>query len=236
MTYKGNGLAQPVKEQGTFSEISEKVMVPVDSGALGLQASGRLLHQRLQSGHRFADWIIDRINRYRLKEGRDFYSNLSKSTGGRRATDYILSVEAAMHLAIVEESEIGFAIREYLIGIEKRYRDWIGFILPRLKMDYDLFGQREGYIYLELLKACQLSLKSGSRSARVRKNGQEFWRNAKGELCVSETYGKAIITNAIARRLNMETKERRVQFQKELATTARITNGSPILNPLNQPV
>lgn len=197
--------------------------------------SASLLHQRLQVSTRFNDWIQRRISEYGFEEGLDFRSNLSvrsnsfdysnlsnqkkKGRGGdRRSVDYLLTFDTAKELSMIEKNAIGRSIRRYFIEVEKRYRDWIGFILPRLRMDKDLFGQRDGYIYVELLESCQLSLKSGSRSARVRKNPQEFWRNSRGELCVTERYGKTIITNAIARRLNIETRERRLDHAQYVNT------------------
>jgi len=225
--------ALSVNGQGTFSKIFEKVQVeqnvivrtfreealPVESGELGLQVNSRLLHQALKSGYQYAHWITDRITRYRLKEGRDFLRKILKSSGGRRATDYIISVSTALHLAMVEESEIGFILRDYFIEIEKRYRDWIGFMLPRLEMDFDLFGKREGYNYIQLLRACGCSLASGRIHARIRKYRQEFWRNQAKDIYVSEKYGKTIITNAIARKLNTEAKERRLEYENQKALT-----------------
>ena len=188
----------------------------------GLYVSAILLYRKLKISTQYNHWIRRRITQYGFESGLDYRSDLtirSDGKAGKRVTDFLLTFDMGKELAMLEENDIGRKIRRYFIEVEKRYRDWIGFILPRLQMDYDLFGERAGYIYLELLKALQLSLKSGSRSARVRKNSQEFWRNSKNELCVSETYGKAIITNAIARRLNMETKERRLAYQAQKGLT-----------------
>lgn len=188
--------------------------LPITQQGESLFVSAILLHKKLEVQTKFSMWIQRRIDEYGFEKGSDYFPNLgSKKVGrGNFSTDYFLSLDTAKELGMLEKNEIGRSIRRYFIEIEKRYRDWIGFILPRLTMDRDLFGQREGYIYLELLEKCQLSLKSGSRSARLRKNPQEFWRNSKQQVCVSETYGRAIITNAIARRLNVETKSRRLTY------------------------
>lgn len=120
---KNKRSAQSLNERGTFSEICEKVQVeqnvivrtfrdeaiPVESGELGLQVNSRLLHQALKSSRQYANWIADRISRYRLKEGRDFLTKLLKSSGGRRATDYVVSVNAAKELAMLEFNETGTA-------------------------------------------------------------------------------------------------------------------------------
>ena len=203
MTTQNASLAQTINE------------LPITQHGNDLVVSAKLLHKKLQIQTRYFDWIKRRIEEYGFEEGFDFYSNLSKNSKGvgRPNLDHFLFLDTAKEFSMLEKNKTGRYFRRYFIEIEKRYRDWIGFILPRLEMDYDLFVQREGYHYVQLLKACGCSLRSGSRSARMRKNRQEFWRNGKGEVCVSETYGKAIITNAIARRLNSETKERRLEYE-----------------------
>ena len=185
-------------------------IVPVESGKLGLMVNSRLLWQKLKSKRQYANWIAERIERYGFVEGMDFLINLLKSTGGRRSVDYVLTLDMAKELAMVEKTDAGRAIRRYFIEIEKQYRDWIGFILPRLETDFEIFGRREGYNYMQLLLACGCSVGARAMNARVRKNEKEFWRNQNGVMFVSEIYGKTIITNAIARRLNAEAKERRL--------------------------
>jgi len=220
---------------GTFSKIFEKVSnenfltksfkstepIPVESGILGLQVNSRLLHYVLKSGQQYSDWIKDRIQQCAFIEGFDFFINLRKNKPGRGriATDYIVTIDVAKELAMLEFNEIGRVFRRYFIEIEKRYRDWIGFILPRLEMDFDLFGQRDGYNYIQLLRACGCSLESGRIRARIRKYRQEFWRNQAKDIYVSEKYGKTIITNAIARKLNTEAKERRLEYENQKALT-----------------
>jgi phage anti-repressor protein len=189
--------------------------ISIEQGDLGLMVNSRLLHKQLKCGYRYSHWITDRIRQYSFIEGFDFQLNLVKSTGGRRATDYIVTVDVAKELAMLERSEAGRAIRRYFIEIEKRYRDWMGFILPRLECDFDLFGQRNGYDYIQLLRACGCSTSSGAVGHRMRRNRQEFWKNQNGVIFVSEIYGKAIITNAIARRLNQEAKQRRLEQESQ---------------------
>jgi phage anti-repressor protein len=186
-------------------------IVPVETGKLGLMVSSVLLHKKLKSGYRYAHWIKDRIERYQLTEGRDFCKNICKSTGGRRVTDYIVTVGVAMHLALVEESEIGFAIREYFIEIEKQHRDWIGFVFPRLEVERNLFGEITGYNYIKLLMSCGCSVLSGSVRRRIRRNPQEFWQTQSGWI-VSEVFGRTIVANAIVRKLNHEATQKRIGY------------------------
>lgn len=172
MTYKENRPAQSLNELPIIQQ-DDKLLV-----------SAILLHKKLQVSTKYSTWFQRRIEEYEFEIHADYFPNLGSKKAGRGnfSVDNLLTMDMAKELAMVEKTIVGRQIRQYFIEIEKRYRDWIGFILPRLRMDSDLFGHREGYIYIELLTACQLSLKSGSRSARVRKNPQEFWRNSKGEI------------------------------------------------------
>lgn len=83
--------------------------------------NARDLHESLQSGQKFADWIKDRIEKYQFKEREDFFIILGKSSGGRPATEYILRLDTAKEIAMVENNEMGRMIRRYLIEVEKRY-------------------------------------------------------------------------------------------------------------------
>jgi phage anti-repressor protein len=204
-----------MKNNAELAIYAEQEIIPIEQGELGLMVNSRLLHKKLNSGRQYANWINEKINRYRFKEGMDFLTILLKSTGGRKATDYIVTLDVAKELAMVEENEYGRAIRRYFIEVEKQYRDWIGFILPRLEKDVDLFGERIGYDYLQLLKSVNLSTKSGSAGNRKRRNPQEFWKNNRNVLFVSENYGHNIIAYAAARKLSYETKLRRISFESQ---------------------
>ena len=85
--------------------------------------NARDLHESLQSGQKFADWIKDRIEKYQFKEREDFFIILGKSSGGRPAVEYILRLDTAKEIAMVENNETGRMVRRYLIEVEKRYRE-----------------------------------------------------------------------------------------------------------------
>lgn len=85
--------------------------------------NARELWENLHVGRDFATWIKDRIERYGFIEGTDFSPIQRKSTGGRPATEYFLTMDMAKEIAMVENNEIGRMIRKYLIEVEKRYRE-----------------------------------------------------------------------------------------------------------------
>lgn len=86
---------------------------------------GRSLHGALEAETRFNDWITRRIEQFAFVEGEDyeFYSDLSKTSGGRPATEYSLTLDMAKELAMLENNEAGRRIRRYFIGVEKKARE-----------------------------------------------------------------------------------------------------------------
>ena len=89
--------------------------------------NARELHSRLQVGRDFSTWINDRIVEYSFVEGNDFVvcsPNLgSKRRGGHNRIDYRLTLDMAKELALVENNEIGRAVRRYFIQAEKELRE-----------------------------------------------------------------------------------------------------------------
>ena len=78
----------------------------------------RKLHEALGVGRDFSTWIKDRILKYGFIEGKDFSSKRGESIGGRPPSEYLLSVQMAKELAVVENSDQGRKVRKYLIKIE----------------------------------------------------------------------------------------------------------------------
>lgn len=85
--------------------------------------NARDLWKFLKSKRQFGNWIRDRIREYGFEEGKDFLINLLKSHG-RPLKDYIISLDMAKELAMVENNEQGRKIRQYFIEVEKQYREW----------------------------------------------------------------------------------------------------------------
>lgn len=83
--------------------------------------NARDLWKFLGSRQEFANWIKGRISEYGFEEGKDFLINLSKSHG-RPSKEYIISLDMAKELAMVENNEQGRKVRQYFIEIEKQYR------------------------------------------------------------------------------------------------------------------
>ena len=82
--------------------------------------SGRELHAALMVDTPYKRWL-DRMSDYGFKEGKDFWTFLSKSTGGRPSTDHQLTIDMAKELCMIQRTEIGKRCREYFINLEKQW-------------------------------------------------------------------------------------------------------------------
>lgn len=88
--------------------------------------NARNLWEKLEVQTPFHKWIARRIENTQLIEGQDFVIVLDKSVpnpqGGRPATEYILSLDAAKHIALMEGNQKGKEVRQYFIDVEKKAR------------------------------------------------------------------------------------------------------------------
>lgn len=111
-------------------------LVPVFTGEMqGEQrqlCNVRDLHEFLEVGTKFADWIAGRVVEYGFVEGDDFFRIFGKSTGGRRRTDYHITLDMAKELAMVENNDKGRMVRRYFIDVEKRSRETFTRGLPSI--------------------------------------------------------------------------------------------------------
>lgn len=121
-SYTGQRLVSAGMQEG-FSfwenEMNEIIKIEERDGKQFVNA--RELHGTLGVGRDFTNWIKERIEKYGFLEGSDFTPVLAKSTGGRPAAEYMVSVDMAKELAMVENNEKGREVRQYLIKIESAW-------------------------------------------------------------------------------------------------------------------
>lgn len=89
--------------------------------------NARELHQELCNKRKFADWIKQRIEKYKFLENQDFitFHKFVKRGGnnlGTKSIEYYITIDMAKELCMVENNETGRKIRRYFIETEKRYR------------------------------------------------------------------------------------------------------------------
>lgn len=82
--------------------------------------SGRELHEALEVKTAYNDWF-PRMCEYGFNEEIDFYSKMSKSTGGRPSTDHILTIPMAKEICMLQRSEKGKQFRQYFIKVEEAW-------------------------------------------------------------------------------------------------------------------
>jgi anti-repressor protein len=114
-------------------------LVPVYETDTGEKVvDGRELHQFLEVGRDFTNWIKDRIEKYGFIENDDFSPVLAKtSEGGRPRTEYVLKLDMAKELAMVENNEKGSQARKYFIEVDKRFKAQnidVALLTPEMQM------------------------------------------------------------------------------------------------------
>lgn len=101
------------QETDTIKKINYETETPT--------VSARDLHEGLRIETPFKKWI-DRMCEYGFESGKDFWTKMSESTGGRPATDYEISVDMAKQICMIQRSEKGRRYCKYFLiyGSEKR--------------------------------------------------------------------------------------------------------------------
>lgn len=94
-----------------------------DNGNNGKAIDARELHSFLGNKQRFNDWITYRINNYGFEAEIDFTEIPVKIGRGRPRREYILTIDMAKELAMVENNEKGRQARRYFIEVEKAYKN-----------------------------------------------------------------------------------------------------------------
>ena len=108
-----------------------KELIKIQTNEVGENCiSARELHEGLEIKSRFNDWITSRIKKYGFIENED-YTCLTKNLvtqredgqkGIAKEKDYIITVDMAKELCMVENSEIGRQFRKYFIECEKKLK------------------------------------------------------------------------------------------------------------------
>lgn len=106
-------------------------LIPVLEGEIGgiVQpvVNARELHKWLKNGDRFATWVKDRIRKYDFVENEDFIclsevSETQRRNGQRgvvKVIQYVLTLDMAKELSMVENNEQGKKARRYFIQCER---------------------------------------------------------------------------------------------------------------------
>ena len=158
--------------------------------------SGRELHEFLGVGRDFTTWIKGRISKYDFIENEDFtvvesfHQNGGK--GGRPEKDYIITIDMAKELSMVENNDKGKQARKYFIQCERKLKE-VASSQKALPQDY-----------LSALKA----LVQAEEEKALMKPKVEYYENT----LRPDTYKKLLTSTAIAKDLGMSA----IKFNKIL--------------------
>lgn len=97
-------------------------LIPIKNNEDGsIAVSGRDLHEFLEVNSNFTTWL-SRMVEYGFTKGKDFLPKMEESTGGRPSQDYIMTLDMAKEIAMIQRSDKGKQAREYFIACEKQLK------------------------------------------------------------------------------------------------------------------
>lgn len=103
--------------------IFENGLVPVYTTDKGVQVVyGRELWEVLEVKSKFADWIKNRFQECEAVENEDFESFSKILENGGKSKEYIITLDIAKEMAMLERNEIGKRVRKYFIAVERKYK------------------------------------------------------------------------------------------------------------------
>ena len=105
-------------------------LIKIESKTIGNEkvnaVNARELHEFLEVGKDFSNWIKGRIEQYEFIENTDYEVIASfgeNPSGGRPKQEYIISIDMAKELSMVERNEKGKEARKYFIECEKKLKE-----------------------------------------------------------------------------------------------------------------
>lgn len=107
-------------------KVIENELVPVYETSTGEKVVyGTELYECLGSKRQYTDWIKGRLAECDAIENEEyqcFSQNNEKPTGGRPKREYIIKLDTAKEMAMLERNSKGKQVRRYFIQIEKKYK------------------------------------------------------------------------------------------------------------------
>lgn len=185
--------------------VPNKELVKITQAKFGTDevnaVNARDLWKSLESKQQFADWIKARISKLRLIENTDFITlrnQGNKGFGGDvKSVEYIVSIDIAKHLAMIEMTDKGHQVREYFIECEKKLKKHY---LPQT--------------YAEALMELALAEKEKERLALENQTKQktiDLLTHTNKTYTITEIAKELNMSSAI--RLNRKLAELKVQYQ-----------------------
>lgn len=104
-------------------KIIENDLVPVYETSTGEKVIyGSELHEVLEVKSRYREWIDRRLLDIDAVENEDFQAAEISAPSGQTKKEYIIKLDTAKEMAMLERNEKGKEVRRYFIQIEKKYK------------------------------------------------------------------------------------------------------------------
>lgn len=123
-------------------KIIDSEIVPVYETDKGEKVvDGRELHKALESKQDFSTWVKKRLSECDALTNVDYdllHNSVEQVSGTKYRIDYIIKLDTAKEMAMLERNEIGKKVRKRFIEIEKRYSQQV-IDLAQLPEDMQMF-------------------------------------------------------------------------------------------------
>lgn len=162
----------------------ENDLVPVYETDKGIKVvNGRELHQVLQSGQDFSTWVKKRLSECDAEENKDF-DRFHKKMEANNATmiDYIIKLDIAKEMAMLERNEKGKQVRKYFIAVEEKYKQNaldVAQLSPELQMFNKIFQS-----------VAQQQLEQKRQAEEISKQGEQIKQIEQTQTAIAETFSK----------------------------------------------
>lgn len=130
-------------------KVIENELVPVYETDKGVKVvNGRDLHKALESKQDFSTWVKKRLSECDATENEDFDTapQIYGTANGGHSTrnEYIIKLDTAKEMAMLERNDKGKQVRKYFIQVEEKYKQTainINQLSPELQMFNQIFQQ-----------------------------------------------------------------------------------------------
>lgn len=169
---------------------SQHDLLPLVVQENNVLVDAQALYRQLNVGSIYQNWIKRRIEEFSFEKGKDYFPNLEIVKGSKKpVTKFLLTLDMAKELAMLERNETGRQIRRYFIAKEKELRG-----ISQLPKESLLFkglrleriNGRKMYPYRELLQKLGYNYTSGGCSGRVARYPGHFVKMGKIQLITEE--------------------------------------------------
>ena len=123
-----------------------KELIKIDTNDKGVNCvSARELHEGLEVKSKFTVWMKNRIEKYGFEENQDFIlvSKILETNNPKnpttKQTDYIITVDMAKELCMVENNDLGRKFRKYFIQCEKELVNNKPMLTPQQQCILDIY-------------------------------------------------------------------------------------------------